>query len=136
VIAAKHSALMEYDHRVNIAWLAVVLALGFLDSEKDRATNQRSNKKGALARPLFTGKGAKSLSHKDLTKSVAYFRTSSMSNVGEDKDTLKRQRAAVYAFAKAGKRSLREVAVELEAAGHVTSAGTRYGAAAVARMIR
>ena len=34
------------------------------------------------------------------------------------------------------KRSLREVAVELEAAGHVTSAGTRYGAAAVARMIR
>ena len=59
-----------------------------------------------------------------------------MSNVGEDKDTLKRQRAAVYAFAKAGKRSLREVAVELEAAGHVTSAGTRYGAAAVARMIR
>jgi hypothetical protein len=34
------------------------------------------------------------------------------------------------------KRSLREVAVELEAAGHVTSAGTRYGAAAVARLIR
>jgi hypothetical protein len=33
------------------------------------------------------------------------------------------------------KRSLREVAVELEAAGHVTSTGTRYGAAAVARMI-
>jgi DNA invertase Pin-like site-specific DNA recombinase len=33
------------------------------------------------------------------------------------------------------KRSLRDVAAELEAAGHVTSTGTRYGAAAVARMI-
>jgi DNA invertase Pin-like site-specific DNA recombinase len=36
-----------------------------------------------------------------LIKAVAYFRTSSMANVGEEKDTLKRQRAAVYAFAKA-----------------------------------
>ena len=33
------------------------------------------------------------------------------------------------------KRSLRDIAADLEAAGHVTSAGTRYGAAAVARMI-
>ncbi len=33
------------------------------------------------------------------------------------------------------KRSLRDVAAELEAAGYVTGAGTRYGAAAVARMI-
>jgi hypothetical protein len=33
------------------------------------------------------------------------------------------------------RRSLRDVADELEAAGHVTSTGTRYGAAAVARMI-
>ena len=32
-------------------------------------------------------------------------------------------------------RSLREIAVELEAVGHVTSAGTRYGAAAIARMV-
>jgi DNA invertase Pin-like site-specific DNA recombinase len=32
-------------------------------------------------------------------------------------------------------RSLREVAAELEAAGHVTSKGTPYGAAAIARMI-
>jgi DNA invertase Pin-like site-specific DNA recombinase len=37
---------------------------------------------------------------KDLTKAVAYFRTSSMANVGEDKDSLKRQRATVTAFAK------------------------------------
>jgi hypothetical protein len=33
------------------------------------------------------------------------------------------------------RRSLREVAAELASAGHLTSAGTRYGAAAVARMI-
>ena len=33
------------------------------------------------------------------------------------------------------KRSLRDIAADLEAAGHMTSAGTRYGAAAVARMI-
>jgi hypothetical protein len=33
------------------------------------------------------------------------------------------------------RRSLRDVAAELEKAGHVTSKGTAYGAAAVARMI-
>jgi DNA invertase Pin-like site-specific DNA recombinase len=33
------------------------------------------------------------------------------------------------------KRSLREIAVELEAAGHVTRAGTRYAASAIARMV-
>ena len=38
---------------------------------------------------------------KDLTKSIAYFRTSSETNVGADKDSLPRQRAAVAAFAKA-----------------------------------
>ena len=32
-------------------------------------------------------------------KVVAYFRTSSAANVGEDKDSLSRQRAAVSAFA-------------------------------------
>jgi DNA invertase Pin-like site-specific DNA recombinase len=32
-------------------------------------------------------------------------------------------------------RSLREIAVELESAGFVTRAGTRYGGAAVARMV-
>ena len=32
-------------------------------------------------------------------------------------------------------RSLREIAAELEAAGHLTSKGTPYGAAAIARMI-
>lgn len=36
----------------------------------------------------------------ELTKAVAYFRTSSAANVGEDKDSLRRQRAAVRAFAK------------------------------------
>jgi hypothetical protein len=33
------------------------------------------------------------------------------------------------------KRSLREIAVELESAGFVTRRGTRYGGAAVARMV-
>ena len=33
------------------------------------------------------------------------------------------------------KRSLRDVAAELEAAGHVTADGKRYAATAVARMI-
>jgi DNA invertase Pin-like site-specific DNA recombinase len=33
------------------------------------------------------------------------------------------------------RRSLRDVAAELETAGHVSIAGTRYGAAAVARMV-
>ncbi len=40
------------------------------------------------------------MSRKDLVKSVAYFRTSSDTNVGEDKDTLKRQREAVTKYAK------------------------------------
>ena len=37
---------------------------------------------------------------KELPKAVAYFRTSSATNVGPDKDSLKRQRAAVLTFAK------------------------------------
>ena len=41
------------------------------------------------------------MSRKDLTKAIAYFRTSSATNVGEAKDTLKRQREAVSTFAKA-----------------------------------
>jgi DNA invertase Pin-like site-specific DNA recombinase len=40
------------------------------------------------------------MSRSDLTKAIAYFRTSSETNVGADKDTLKRQREAVTVFAK------------------------------------
>jgi DNA invertase Pin-like site-specific DNA recombinase len=40
------------------------------------------------------------LSSKGLIKAIAYFRTSSETNVGADKDTLKRQRDAVTKFAK------------------------------------
>jgi hypothetical protein len=36
---------------------------------------------------------------------------------------------------KGRRRTLREIAAELEAAGHVTSKDTTYGAAAIARMI-
>jgi DNA invertase Pin-like site-specific DNA recombinase len=39
-------------------------------------------------------------SNKTLTKAVAYLRTSSAANVGADKDSEKRQRAAIDAFAK------------------------------------
>jgi len=39
-------------------------------------------------------------SRKKLVTAVAYFRTSSAANVGEDKDSLKRQRQAVEGFAK------------------------------------
>jgi DNA invertase Pin-like site-specific DNA recombinase len=39
--------------------------------------------------------------NKDLKKAFAYFRTSSMTNVGDDKDTSKRQREAVAKFAAA-----------------------------------
>ena len=41
------------------------------------------------------------MSDKQLVKAVAYFRTSSATNVGADKDSEKRQRAAVTQFAKA-----------------------------------
>jgi DNA invertase Pin-like site-specific DNA recombinase len=41
------------------------------------------------------------MSSKERTKAVAYFRTSSSTNVGVDKDSEKRQRAAVTQFAKA-----------------------------------
>jgi DNA invertase Pin-like site-specific DNA recombinase len=41
------------------------------------------------------------LYRKDLLKAIAYFRISSDTNVGENKDSLKRQRAAVAKYAKA-----------------------------------
>jgi DNA invertase Pin-like site-specific DNA recombinase len=47
-----------------------------------------------------TDTGDNPMARKELIKAVAYFRTSSMTNVGEDTDTLKRQRSAVEGFAK------------------------------------
>jgi DNA invertase Pin-like site-specific DNA recombinase len=41
------------------------------------------------------------MSRKELTMAIAYFRTSSLTNVGADKDSLKRQRETVEAFSKA-----------------------------------
>jgi DNA invertase Pin-like site-specific DNA recombinase len=40
------------------------------------------------------------MARKELIEAVAYFRTSSLTNVGDDTDTLKRQRSAVEGFAK------------------------------------
>ena len=48
------------------------------------------------------------MSRKELTKAVAYFRTSSATNVGPDKDSLKRQRAAVVTFAKSAEYEIVE----------------------------
>src|ERR1700722_19760599 len=42
------------------------------------------------------------MARNELVKAVAYFRTSSETNVGADKDTLKRQREAVTQYAKVG----------------------------------
>jgi predicted site-specific integrase-resolvase len=47
-------------------------------------------------------KADKAMSRNELTKAIAYFRTSSETNVGADKDTLKRQREAVTRYAKTG----------------------------------
>ena len=41
------------------------------------------------------------MSRKDLTKAVAYLRTSSLTNVGDDKDSARRQREAIAVYAKA-----------------------------------
>lgn len=41
------------------------------------------------------------MSRKVLTKAIAYYRTSSETNAGDDKDSVKRQRAAVARYAKA-----------------------------------
>src|SRR5918994_6719942 len=45
--------------------------------------------------------GTMARANKTLTEAVAYLRTSSAANVGADKDSEKRQRAAIEAFAKA-----------------------------------
>lgn len=50
----------------------------------------------------------------DLKKAVAYLRTSSAANVGEDKDSDKRQRAAILAYAK--RRKIEVVAEYYDAA--------------------
>jgi DNA invertase Pin-like site-specific DNA recombinase len=42
------------------------------------------------------------MARKDLLKAVAYLRTSSAANVGQDKDSDRRQRAAMEAYAKRG----------------------------------
>jgi DNA invertase Pin-like site-specific DNA recombinase len=49
----------------------------------------------------MNGDGVKPMAEKGKTKAVAYLRTSSASNVGGDKDSDKRQRAAIAAFARA-----------------------------------
>jgi hypothetical protein len=102
------------------------------------------------------------MSCNDLTKAVADFRTSYETNVGNDKDTLKRKRVTKYAKAagyeivadvsrfardqiiqETGWRYLQDTGITLIAADRpdaksragVTADGKRYAATAVARMI-
>ncbi len=48
----------------------------------------------------MTDRAIDAMARKQLVEAVAYFRTSSATNVGADKDSEKRQRAAIEAFAK------------------------------------
>ena len=54
------------------------------------------------------------MARKNVTPAIAYLRTSSSANVGEDKDSDKRQRAKIYAFAK---RAGYEIVAEFYDAG-------------------
>jgi DNA invertase Pin-like site-specific DNA recombinase len=49
---------------------------------------------------MVTAAGENTMARKELIKAVAYLRTSLATNVGEDKDSAKRQRDAVSGFAK------------------------------------
>ena len=53
-------------------------------------------------------KGQEAVASKATTKAVAYFRTSSATNVGADKDSLKHQRQAVEAFGRRAGYEARE----------------------------
>jgi DNA invertase Pin-like site-specific DNA recombinase len=70
------------------------------------------------------------MARKELIKALAYFRTSSMTNVDEDTDTLKRQRSAVEGFAK---RAGYELVAEYtdDAVKGADPVGTRPGFAAM-----
>ena len=61
--------------------------------------------------------------NKTLTEAVAYLRTSSAANVGADKDSEKRQRAAIEAFARAAGYELVDAFYDeaVSGADHVTS---------------
>jgi DNA invertase Pin-like site-specific DNA recombinase len=53
-----------------------------------------------VSQETATRAGRKAMAHKGLIKAVAYLRTSSVANTGADKDSGKRQRAAIEAFAR------------------------------------
>src|ERR671921_473787 len=67
--------------------------------------------------------GTMARANKTLTKAVAYLRTSSAANVGVDKDSEKRQRAAIEAFARAAGYELVDSYYDeaVSGADHVTS---------------
>src|SRR5215218_2687397 len=54
-----------------------------------------------ISQEIATGTGLNAMARKGLIKSVAYLRTSSAANTGADKDSGKRQQAAIEVFARA-----------------------------------
>src|SRR5215203_4878315 len=54
----------------------------------------------AQSQEYATGRGLNAMANKEKIKALAYLRTSSAANVGTDKDSDKRQRAAIAAFVK------------------------------------
>lgn len=66
------------------------------------------------------------MSRKELTKAVAYLRTSSTTNVGPDKDSEKRQREAIASFAKRAGYEIVESCYDAAVSG-ADSVGERPG---------
>lgn len=71
---------------------------------------------------------------KELTKAIAYYRTSSAANVGADKDSLKRQRLAVETFAKRAGYVIVESYYDAAVSGADAIDARRGFAAALARI--
>ena len=74
------------------------------------------------------------MASKVVTKAVAYFRTSSATNVGADKDSLKRQRQAIEVFAGRAGYELVDTFYD-EAVSGIDPVGERPGFAAMLNRI-
>jgi DNA invertase Pin-like site-specific DNA recombinase len=74
------------------------------------------------------------MTRKELVKAVAYLRTSSAANVGADKDSEKRQRAAIEAYARAAGFAIVDSYYD-EAVGGADPVTTRPGFAAMMERI-
>ena len=80
------------------------------------------------------------MSRKKFTPALAYFRTSSATNVGPDRDSEKRQRETVAAFARRAGYAieaelLRRISAELKAAGYLNERGREFNPNSIKSMI-